>query len=226
MTRLRIFLFVCLFLLVGGGAWYYFTGQSDFDQAKKKLKETAQNAVLGAVKPEDAATLAVKAIEMKQGEHGIELWRLKAEWGNVRREGELLELEKPNFTYHMPPDNTELRVVSEQGEVSQTAKTIRFVRSVIVTQGNDTLKASLMVYNGTSKKLLFPEGASFTGRGTSGTAADVVWRLNDRVIDASGGVDMTWERDADPMPLSKAERQNDMEPLHNSTVRALPPAVP
>ncbi len=225
MTKSRFFFVACLLLLVGGAAWYYLFGTSDFDQAKKNLKESAQNAVLSNAKPEDVAALAVKAIEMKQGEHGVELWRLKAEWGNVRQEGGLLELKKPKFTYLMPPDNAELQVTSEQGEVNQTTKIIRFIQSVVVTQGNNTLRAPIMVYNGTAKTLLFPQGAEFDGRGVEGTAANALWRLNDRVIDASDGVDMTWERAVDLTAVPRQHR-NGTKPHSNSTAPASSPVAP
>ncbi len=199
MNKRRFFLFLLVLLLVLGTAWYYLFGFIGYDEAKQSLKDTAQNVALGAASPEDVAALAVKAIEMKQGEHGIELWRLKADWGNARQEGGLLELEKPKFTYYMPPDNQELKVVSEKGELNQATKIIKFISSVVVSQGNNTLKAPLMIYNGTAKTLYFPDGAQFVGRNMWGRADTALWRLNDRVIDASGGVDMTWERSLDPV---------------------------
>jgi hypothetical protein len=213
----RRFFFACiLFLLAGGLAWQLRYGLPDFGQARKAVGNSVQNAVLGAVQPEDVAALAMKTLEMKQGEHGIELWRLKAAWGNVRQEGGMLELATPRFTYYMPPNNEELQVVSERGEVDQSAKIIRFVRSVVATYGNSTLKAPLMVYNGTAKTLIFPQGTDFAGPDMEGTARDAVWRLNDRVIDASGGVDITWERAVDLLAAPRAARYN-AGPSRNET---------
>ncbi len=226
MKKRSIFFSLIILLIAGGFVWHHLFGLPGFKQAQQTLKETAKNVALGAAKPEDVAALAVKAIEMKQGEHGIELWRLKAEWGNVRQEGGLLELEKPRFTYYMPPNNEEIRIVSEVGEVNQHTKIIRFIRSVVATYGNNTLKSPLMVYNGTSKALIFPRGTDFGGPNMDGTAHDAVWRLNDRVIDASGGVDITWIRAVDPLVLPQTARHNETGPPLNETAPASPSAAP
>ncbi|MCC8194545.1 MAG: hypothetical protein LIP28_07870 [Deltaproteobacteria bacterium] len=107
-------------LLALGVGWYIFTdGTMSLGAAKKKLVQKAQDAVVSNADPEDVAALAMKAINLTQGEHGAELWRLKANWGNMRRKDNVMELEKPDFTYYMPPDNKAIFIVGDKGEIEQ-----------------------------------------------------------------------------------------------------------
>ena len=84
----------------------------------------------------------MKAINLTQGEHGAELWRLKADWGNMRRRDNVKELEKPKFTYYMPPDNAELQVASNKGEIYQDIQEIRFVDDVVATFGERSITSA------------------------------------------------------------------------------------
>lgn len=212
----RAIVFCTILAVVGGLVWWLFFKPLSLDAVKEELKEKAQSVAQGTTKADDLAALAVKAIDLKQGEHGVELWRLKAEWGNMRREGGLLELEKPNFTYYMPPHNEEVRVKAETGDVSQTSKLIRFRTNVQADYDGKIISGPLMVYNGTGKVLTFPEGAVFAGPGMSGDAPTVTWLLNEQLIKADGGVSMTWEGDR-PLPGGKTSRK------HSEAV--VPPAV-
>ncbi len=99
-------------------AWYFFTdGTMGMDAAKKKFVQQAQDAIVSNVEPDEVAALAMRAINLTQGEHGAELWRLKADWGNMRRKDNVLELEKPRFTYYMPPDYKAITVVAVRGDI-------------------------------------------------------------------------------------------------------------
>lgn len=204
----RVIVFCAILAVAGGLVWWLFFKPLSLDAVKEELKEKAQDMVQGATKTDDLAALAVKAIDLKQGEHGVELWRLKAEWGNMRREGGLLELEKPNFTYYMPPHNEEVRVKAETGDVNQVSKLIRFRTNVEAYYDDKTISGPLMVYNGTGKVLTFPEGAVFGGPGMTGEAPMVTWILNEQLIKADGGVNMTWEGDR-PFSGGKSSRKQD-----------------
>ena len=211
--------------LISLGAWYYITdGEMTLDAAKKGIRNAALDTVAHSVKPEDVAALALKTIEFKQGENGIELWRLKADWGNMRRNGETMELEKPRFTYYMPPDNNEVAITSNKGDLNQEKQVIQFFENVVSTFDERTLLSSRMIYEGKGRVMTFPEGAALEGKDVAGTAAHVVWRLGDRIIDASGGVDVTFhsERNFLPSRLSSGTKQVAQPP----TKQPLAPAQP
>lgn len=186
--------------------WYFFTdGAMSLNAAKRNIKQAAQDVVVAAgASPEDVAALAVKTINMTQGENGIELWRLKADWGNMRRNDDIMELEKPKFTYYMPPDNAEVTIASDKGEIDQEAQKIRFVANVVATLDGRVATAPLVIYQGKTREMVFPDGVEFSGAGISGKANRVVWRLQDKVIEAVGGIDMFFE-DGEGAAVSQPE---------------------
>lgn len=172
-------------------AWYLLTnGEMTFGSAKKKLMETAQDVVAANAAPEDVAALAMKAINLTQGEKGLELWRLKAEWGNLRRRDNIMELEKPRFTYYMPSDGTALTVHSASGDISQEEQKIRFVDSVVATYEENTLLAPEMIYMGKSREIICPRGGRVNGRGFWGSAETINWQMSNNILEASGSVDV------------------------------------
>ena len=192
-------LFVIIAVLAAAAVgWYFFTdGTMTMQGAKKKLVQEVQDAVLERKAPEDVAALAMKAINLTQGEHGAELWRLKADWGNMRRSDQIMELEKPRFTYYMPPENIELTILSNKGEIDQDEQKVRFISDVVATYSDRTIIAPSMVYLGKSREVVCPEGAKVAGAGMEGTANRLVWRLQDKVLEGFGDVDMTFENDKD-----------------------------
>ncbi len=221
----RIAVLLVLAGVAGALVWWLFFKSDTLEAAKEEVKQKVQDLAAGTAKPDDIAALAVKAIDLTQGEHGLELWRLKAEWGSMRREGGILELEKPRFTYYMPPRNEEVRVSSDLGDVNQDTKIIRFRRNVLVHYGNNTIKGGLMVYNGTVKELRFPNGAEFDGPTLSGDAPLVYWRLDEHQINAAGGVDMTWSGKTHLPERDAAAKQGQAAPA--APVKKAPPkAVP
>jgi hypothetical protein len=205
----KIFFAVCLVVALFA-AWYMYTdGTMSLEAARRKIGKEAQEAVVQNASPEDVAALAMKAINMTQGEHGAELWRLKAEWGNVRRKDNIMEIGKPNFTYYMAPDHIPLNVTSEKGEVDQEEQKVRFVGSVVATYQDRVVKAPMMVYSGKKRKLVCPEGAKMTGaKNMAGSANRAVWDLNTKILNGFGEVDMTFENSAIPAPEGSGEQQN------------------
>lgn len=188
-----------LVAVAAGIGWYLFTGGAmSLDAAKKQFKRAARDAVVSSsASPEDVAALAVKAVDMTQGEKGFELWRLKADWGSIRRNDDIMELEKPKFTYYMPPDNVELKITSDKGEIEQEDQRIRFMDNVRAMFGERTVTANLILYEGKNRQVIFPTGAHITGASFDGTADRVVWRLQDQVVEATGDVDITFKNDQD-----------------------------
>ena len=212
MRRLASAVGVLVFLAT---AWYFFTdGTLRMDAVKKKIVQQAQDAVVSNVDPDEVAALAMRAISLTQGEQGAELWRLKADWGNMRRRDNILELEKPWFTYYMPPDGKAIAIASEKGDIEQTEQKIRFLGSVIATYDGRTLVAPQMVYFGKSREIRCPEGGRVEGPGYEGSADQVVWNINEERIEAFGNVDITFDAENDVFitPAVAGGSQNSTEP--------------
>ncbi len=185
--------FIVLFI-----AWYLFTGgELSFDAAKKQIVRQAQDAIIKTADPEDVAALAMRAITLTQGEHGAELWRLKAEWGNMRRRDNIMELEKPRFTYYMPPDNKPVEITSEKGDIAQEEQIIQFIDSVVATYEGKILRAPQMTYYGKQREIVCPRGGDIQGEGYVGSADKIVRHVNEQEIEATGNVDFTYESEQD-----------------------------
>lgn len=201
--------FLCTLLVLGGG-WYFLTdGSLSWKDAKRKVLRQARDAVVATVKDsEDVATLAMKAISLTQGEHGVELWRLKADWGNMRRIDNIMELSNPSLTYILPPENKEITVISTRGDIDEKQQVIRFVDSVVAKYDNRTLFAPLVVYTGKERSFSAPDGARVTGLGFEGAAGKLSWLLTDEVLVGEEGVDVTFESDKEGFltaPIKKSQ---------------------
>lgn len=194
----KLFGAASILLIALGGAWYIIAdGTLSFNAAKKQVVEKAQDAILNNASPEEVAALAMKAITMTQGEQGIELWRLKADWGNMRRKDNVMELEQPRFTYYMPPDNKVVSILSDKGDIEQEEQRIRFLDSVVATYDDKTLHAPEMHYVGKTRDVICPRGGLIIGQDYKGSADNIVWHMNDQMIRAFGNIDVTFENDAD-----------------------------
>lgn len=201
---MRRFAVVSLFFVAAVvTAWFIFSdGTMSLEATRRKLVEKATDVVAEKANPEDVAALALKAINLTQGEKGIELWRLKADWGNMRRSDNIMELEKPKFTYYMPPDNDEVHIASLKGDIDQKSQRIRFLDSVVMTHADRTVTSDLVVYLGKTREMIFPGGALISGEDFDGKADRVVWLLNDKVITATGGIDITFKDAEKERPAS------------------------
>ena len=148
--------------------------------------------------------LALKTISLSQGEGGAELWRLKAEWANMRKEDGKIVVEKPKLTYFME-DGNPLLVTSSSGIIDQKAQILRFISEVHISQKSKVIRGDLLVYNGTAKMMTFPQGGVFLGDGVSGRASFLSWNLNLHTIAAEGGVSVFFAGPDTPTPLALPE---------------------
>ena len=156
--------------------------------------------------------LALKTINLSQGEGGLELWRLKAEWANMQKEDGKIVVERPSLTYFMPEkDKAEkqktLFVTSESGVVDQKEQILRFENQVHITMDDKAIQGNLLVYNGTAKTMTLPNGGEFTGTGISGTAPFLVWDMNNKTIRAEGGVAVEFAGSEAPNPLTPEQER-------------------
>lgn len=190
--------------LAGFALWYFYAGGTlNLDAMKKRIVKEAQEAVAQKTAPDDVAALAMKAINLTQGEHGAELWRLKAEWGNVRRRDDIMELEKPKFMYYMAPDNLPLSVTSEKGELDQKKRIVKFIGSVVTTYQDRVVNAPIMVYSDTTRELTFPDSATLRSANMTGSADSFVWNLNEKKLTGFGNVNVSFDNNAAVAPAGR-----------------------
>jgi lipopolysaccharide assembly outer membrane protein LptD (OstA) len=165
-----------------------------------QLQEELHKAMESATKDSDSVSLALKAITLSQGEGGLEVWRLKASWAGMTQEEGRITVEKPRLTYYMPPDNKELYVTANTGDIDQKNRILRFVGDVVASLNDRSLTGALLVYNGTAKTMTFPDGALFQEPGMTGGAQHVTWHVDDRTVTAEGDVNVLFDRSPAEMP--------------------------
>ena len=136
--------------------------------------------------------LAIKSFLLSQGEDGSTLWRLKAISGTMHKESDLILIDQPALVYYLPPDNDELFVSSDRGEVVQAAKRIRFLGNVVLRHGGSTITSDELVYDGNTKTMEIPHGGFLLGERNSGRADRIVWHLDTRILRCEGSVETTF----------------------------------
>ena len=146
--------------------------------------------------------LALKTITLTQGEKGIALWRLKAEWASMQKESGRIVVQRPILTYFMPEKDKTLLVVSDSGIIDQKEYILEFVNNVHISQGDKVIKGDLLVYNGTAKTMTFPQGGTFIGAQVFGDASFLLWDVNQKLIRAEGGVSVRFNDSESPPPLT------------------------
>lgn len=144
-------------------------------------------------KDQSALDLALKTISLSQGEGGVELWRLKAEWASIQKQEDRILLTQPRLTYFMKEDGKILYVQSDSGDVDQKNQILRFINNVRVTQEDKVLTGNILVYNGTAKTMTMFEGANLTADSMEGSSNVLVWHLTTKHIETSGDVVMYLE---------------------------------
>lgn len=151
--------------------------------------------------------LALKTINLSQGEGGIELWRLKAEWASMQKEDGRIAVQQPVLTYFMPEKDHPLLVTSDKGLIDQKEQVLQFIDDVLISQADKSMRGKLLVYNGTVKTMTFPQGGKFTGTGVSGEAAFLVWDMKSKTIRAEEGVSVHFAGSESSGPVSPEQGQ-------------------
>lgn len=184
MRRRTLLILLLVALLVGGAAaWRWQAGM------RQALESAISGGVTDATTLEEAVGVAMKGIELVQGEKGIELWRLKATWAQLRQSNNVIDVDSPDLVYQMD-GGRQLRIVARKGEVQQQIQMMRMWDDVHATHDRHELFARLMVYNGTSRTMYFPEGARIEGQSLSGNATKLEWDMASDVLRGSDGVSM------------------------------------
>ncbi len=205
MKRSRILPIILLALLIGGG-WYFL--QNDKAALLGRLLGSAQenglrsfdgsklqdNGTLSGNPLEEVAGLAIKGINLFQGNKGIELWRLKASWAHMSQNGEQIDVEMPVVRYALGdgstsnPDDDVLDVKSKFGKITDNQRFLTLWDDVVITRYDDVLTGPRMTYNADKRQIVFPDGAELESPTASGSARVFSWDLAQNVMHASGDV--------------------------------------
>lgn len=178
-----------LTVLAAMGLAWYVLADAGRDPEEKSAQVIAAADQLGReADAEEAVDLAIKTISLSQGEGGFELWRLKAEWANLRKRDDLIIVERPRLTYNMREEGKVLFVESRTGDINQKQQLLRFIEDVRVTQEEKRIIGSLLVYNGGDKTMTFPQGCELTDTGVNGTMDTLVWHIDRQFIEGDGNV--------------------------------------
>lgn len=103
MQRIVVFLLLVAFAFV---AWKMWSGQNLQQEVVQKAVQIASEnksfdgSNIGEGNPlENAVGLALQGIHLFQGNKGLELWRLKANWALISQDGDVINVEKPHILY-------------------------------------------------------------------------------------------------------------------------------
>lgn len=202
MRRRTLLILLAVLVAVGGAAaWNWQAG------VRKALETAMSGDAPSSTTLEEAVGVAMKGIELVQGEKGIELWRLKATWAQLRQSDNIIDVDKPDLVYQMD-GGKQVRIVAQKGEVQQQVQLVRMWDDVHATHERHELFASLMVYNGTSRTMYFPEGARMAGQGMSGNATKLEWDVAADVLRGSDGVSLLLM----PRPDERAGQADGAQP--------------
>lgn len=175
--------------------FFIYEPSENSEQKASGANTSAENDETSASEGEQTLDLALKSVNLSQGEGGFEIWRLKAEWANVRKQGEAVIVEKPRLVYFMDEGEKTLHVSSSTGDINQKSQILRFINNVHIIQEDKVITGSLLVYNGSRKTMTFPDGGDFTSPGITGHAAQVEWDLNSKLITATGDVSVLFSQE-------------------------------
>ncbi|MCL1889765.1 MAG: LPS export ABC transporter periplasmic protein LptC [Desulfovibrionaceae bacterium] len=139
----------------------------------------------------EPAAMEIRGLEMRQGEDGVELWRLKARNAVMpEREGEIIAFD-PFLTYFY--QNETIIVQSDQGELDQKSNRISFTGRVRVMSGQDILLADRLLYEGNERKLYCPDLSTLERAGLSGRSNEFALDLDELVWRGTKGVSVDLE---------------------------------
>ena len=206
MKRSRILLITALVALLAGG-WYVAKRGGEttligrlLDVANKggiKSLDGAKlqgNATQSGNPLEEVAGLAIKGINLFQGNKGLELWRLKASWAHMSQNGDTIDVDKPVVRYALGegsasnPDDDVLDVQAQLGKITDNQRFLTLWDDVVITRYDDVITSSRMNYDANKRLMTFPEGAALESPTASGTATFFTWDLATNEMRGSGGV--------------------------------------
>lgn len=161
-----------------------FSNKNTSSTEQQKFSEDTTNSL------EDALGLALKGINLFQGEHGVELWRLKASWAHLSNDGGTVQVENPIVQYTIGNGSTNdiINVTSHKGKITDNQRFITLWDNLSITQDQKNITGPCMIYDATQRTISFPNGASFTSPIATSTAGIVTWNLETNVIKGTHGI--------------------------------------
>ena len=215
---LKKVLFLFAFCAVAVFFYMFFTYSSGTPLHQQTEKVQTNATAVSVATPANRAggspsglDLAMKSINLSQGEDGFELWRLRASAASIVKKDEFIFLESPRLVYFMK-DGTELKVVSDRGEIHQEQQIINFIDNVVVTRENSTITGSMLVYNGTAKTMTFPRGGIFDEPESRGKAHQIIWHINNKEIVGVGNVEVDFVSEVSGSPRDASTSENQLPP--------------
>ena len=206
MLKRPLLLLLCLAVVASGICFFAEHFYSDQPSEEDRDFQSSQNATI-AKSAEETLDQSLRSISLSQGEGGFEIWRLKAEWANVLQQGDRILVEKPKLTYFdKDNENKPLYVNSDKGDIEQKGQILRFVNNVSIMQEDRRLEGELLIYNGTAKTMIFPHGGNFNGTDMNGTADQIVWDIDKKLIIGTGGVRVSFGLQSDVKTLDDPNR--------------------
>lgn len=200
LSVLKKIVYLTVLLGIIAGALYWYNNKQvglplvdETTNLQEDLK-TLQSNTLSSNNLEDTSSigLLLKDFILSQGEKGYTLWRLKATAGNMSKINNVFIVETPALTYNME-DGSLLTVISHKGDIDQNDKTMRFIDDVVVTHSDQKITGELLVYDGNTKTMTFPEQAHFKDPQVSGAADTIIWHIDSKVIEGTGNVSVTFD---------------------------------
>lgn len=108
--------------------------------------------------------MAIKGINLFQGNKGLELWRLKASWAHMSQNGDTIDVDKPVVRYALGegsasnPDDDVLDVQAQLGRITDNQRFLTLWDDVVITRYDDVITSSRMNYDANKRLMTFPEG--------------------------------------------------------------------
>jgi len=132
-------------------------------------------------------------MQLFNGDQGKELWRLKASWGNIVRNGEEIELESPDVRYTLGDPELEdyLYVQARKGKITDKQQVVEMWGDVVVRHGEETVTGPLLTYDSRTREMRFPKGAVIDGPTADLHTPFLRWKMDDNLMQAEQGVDAT-----------------------------------
>ena len=192
--------------------------QADDEGKTRTVEGIASGDGIPAV-DEESATMALKAMELVQGENGKMTWRLRTTGALMRRQDGNIEVTDPRLTYFMQPDDNELFVQADFGDIFQTDNKFRFVRNVFITNEDRAVAGDLLEYDGTTRIMTMPNASHFSSPDLQGSASRVIWRMDDSAIESIGNVNVFFKSGA---KLAPSETQEPPSPGEGGSAPAAP----
>ncbi|KAA0205368.1 LPS export ABC transporter periplasmic protein LptC [Lawsonia intracellularis] len=199
----KFFIWTIILILIFSFAYWLYT-QKVMDSLFTTEKKQAGNELLNindsdptsvdhSLSLENSLGLALKGVNLSQGENGIELWRLKASWARLSKDRESIQVDSPIVQYLLGDglNNDAITVRADKGKIVENQNTIILWENLLIAQDNKSITGPYMVYDTKKRHIYFPSGAQFTSPQATSAAGKVTWDLKSNIISGKNGIKVT-----------------------------------